>query len=114
MKRLQTRAEFEIDNSLTGSDLWLLTQYEAYVFAQRFKVRRDDVSKNLYLYGVEASHFNSLITSQETFVSVRIVYVESVIRQIQAIDMELRDNERLMACIKARSWLDELGKEVDG
>jgi len=113
MKRLSTIDEFAKDNSLVGSDVWILTKYQKYVEDQRFKTPRDNVSSSYYLYGVEAIHFNVLVTSQESFVSVRQTYLESVIRQIQMVDMMLRDDERLRACWDAQKWCDKMNKELE-
>lgn len=112
MNRLLTLDEFVTEESLVGSDLWIGTQYEKYVIAQRFKMRRAEVSKSMYLYSVDATHFNNMVTSQETFVSVRVKYLEAVIKQIQSRDSHLRDNERLGACIKARGWCEKMMKEL--
>ena len=112
MKRLLTIDEFAKDNSLVGSDVWILREYQAYVLKQRHKVPRDEVTTSYYLYGVEARHFNSMVTSQETFISFRQRYLESTIRLIQRVDIMLRDDERLSACWDAQKWCDKMNKEL--
>ncbi len=112
MKRIPTIKEYIADESLCGSDIWILTKYQHYVDAQRYKIPRDDVSTSFYLYGVSAKHFNNLITSQDSFISVRRKYLETTIRAILSVDTELRDDERLRACLKARAWCDKMSKEI--
>ncbi len=112
MKRLLTREEFVRDSNLSGTEEWMTKEYQAYVIKQRHKVARDEVSTSYYLYGVEATHFNSLVTSQETFISFRERYLERVIRQIQMIDIMLRDDERLNACWDAQKWCTKMNKEL--
>jgi len=92
--------------------LWILTKFEQYTVEQCHKLARDDVSKSMYLYDVEASHFNNRVVNQETFVGVRLEYVESAIRRILDVDSKLRDDERLRACLKAREWCHEMIKEI--
>ena len=112
MKKLLTKKQYIAEHDIYGADLWLNTQYEEYVYNQRFKMPRDVVSTSMYLYQVEAPHFDRMVVNQETFVSVRARYLESTIASILEIDSELRDDERLSACIKARTWCEKMAREL--
>ncbi len=112
MKKLLSKAQYVKQESLNGADLWINSMYEAYLCKNVHKMERDCVSTSMYLYNVEASHFNNLVTSQETFITVRLRYLEHTIKRIQDIPMGLRDVERLRACIKARLWGEKMMREI--
>lgn len=68
----------------------------------------------MYLYGCEATEFSIDIETQKLFLYERERRCEGIIREIQSAPMGERDNGRLRACIKTRSWVEKMYTELGG
>lgn len=71
----------------------------------------DSCSSSYYRYGKEYDELADEIHSQDDFVNVRLRYVEPIIRILQRVDYRFRDDDRLRACLKARTWCEKMIKE---